>query len=91
MLFKRTTIALALAAALLAVAPAAPATSADPGVPAVPGYDWGYYVTNSYSQAVAFTSACWGLSAYFTYVAFCPTCVGAGLAGSAACGLASLA
>ena len=37
MLFKRTTVAMALAAALLALAPAAPAVAADPGVPSPPG------------------------------------------------------
>ena len=91
MLFKRTTIALALATALLAVAPAAPATSADPGVPAVPGYDWDYYTGGSNAMAVATSTACWALGGYLTYIAFCPTCYGAGLAGTGACLAASWA
>ncbi len=54
MLFKRTAFALALAAALLAVAPTAPAASpSTPGVSATPamssGPAWGYfYASNSF-------------------------------------------
>ena len=57
MLFKRTAFALALAAALLAVAPAAPATApSTPGAPSVPGVSatpvtsdgpaWGVFYTS---------------------------------------------
>lgn len=91
MLFKRTTLALALAAALLAVAPTAPLASADPGVPAVAGYDWGFYMGGGPGFGIGSGAACWGLSIYFSYMAFCPTCVGAGFAGSAACMLGAWA
>lgn len=91
MSFKRTTIALALAAALLAVAPTAPLASAEPGVSAVAGYEWGYYMAGGIGFSMATSAACWGLSAYFAYVAFCPTCIGAGIAGSAACMLGAWA
>ncbi|MXY16240.1 MAG: hypothetical protein F4Y57_04380 [Acidobacteria bacterium] len=91
MLFKRTTIALALAAALLAVAPAAPAASADPIVSAPPSYDWGYYMGGGPGTSLAWGGMCWGMSMYFSYMAFCPTCVGAGIAGSGACMLGAWA
>ena len=88
MLFKRTAFALAVAAALLAVAPAAPAASADPIVSAVTGYDWEYYVGyNSYFNTVV----CFSVGVYLNYLAFCPTCYGAGIAGSAGCALAAMA
>ena len=79
MLLKRIAVALTLAAVLLAVG------GSDIG------YEWGYYMVGGMGFSMATSSMCWGLSMYFSYIAFCPACVGAGFAGSAACMLGAWA
>ena len=79
MLLKRIAVAVALAAVLFAV-----------GGTDI-GYEWGYYMAGGMGFNVAAGTACWGLSMYFSYIAFCPACLGAGFVGSAGCMLGAWA
>ena len=99
MLFKRTTVALALAAALLAVAPAAPASPSTPGAPSAPGVSatpiasdgpaWGVFYTSKvfkYHRYDAGDTILFGMSAA-TVCTVAPVFLASGPAGAVVWGL----